>query len=149
MFAQFMREGAYSAYRDWLETLLQIPVVATDQDIHELIEAGFSAEIVSAFCDHGLIGSVDLESIISSKTLEMRLAGNQRLTLDESDRLFRVAHIIAMANTFFGDCDIAKRWLSKPKDRFSGKSSMAMLSTTQGTRTVEEMLIQVAEGFTF
>jgi len=54
-----------------------------------------------------------------------------------------------MANALFGNDEKAKRWLSKPKDRFSGKSPVAMLSTLQGSRQVEEMLIQLAEGFTF
>jgi putative toxin-antitoxin system antitoxin component (TIGR02293 family) len=58
------------------------------------------------------------------------LARGQRLTVEESDRLFRVAHIMAMAQTLFGDDEKAKHWLSKSKDRFSGKSPIAMLSTT-------------------
>ena len=53
----------------------------------------------------------------------------------------------AMAQTLFGDDEKAKHWLSKSKDRFSGKSPIAMLSTTQGTRLIEELLIQTAEGF--
>ncbi|MNY41823.1 hypothetical protein D3C86_1766650 [compost metagenome] len=71
------------------------------------------------------------------------------MTVEESDRLFRVAHITAMAQTLFGDDEKAKHWLSKSKDRFSGKSPIAMLSTTQGTRLIEELLIQTAEGFAF
>lgn len=47
--------------------------------------------------------------------------------VDGSDRLFRAAHITAMADTLFGNDEKAKRWLSKPKDRFSEKSPMAML----------------------
>jgi putative toxin-antitoxin system antitoxin component (TIGR02293 family) len=62
---------------------------------------------------------------------------------------FRVAHIIAMAQTLFGDDEKAKHWLSKSKDCFSGNSPIAMLSTTQGTRRVEKMLIQLAEGLAF
>ncbi|MNN59486.1 hypothetical protein D3C81_1746040 [compost metagenome] len=54
-----------------------------------------------------------------------------------------------MADAVFGNDEKAKRWLSKPKDRFSGRSPMAMLSTVQGTRQVEETLIQLAEGYAF
>ncbi|WP_186350684.1 hypothetical protein [Pseudomonas fragi] len=44
------------------------------------------------------------------------------------------------------DCPI-----SKPKDRFSGKSPLSMLtsSSTIGSRQVEEMLFQLAEEFAF
>ncbi|WP_337999162.1 antitoxin Xre/MbcA/ParS toxin-binding domain-containing protein [Pseudomonas sp. M47T1] len=37
----------------------------------------------------------------------------------------------------------------KPEDRFSGKSPLSMLATTQGASKVEEMLIRLAEGFAF
>lgn len=54
-----------------------------------------------------------------------------------------------MAEALFGDAAKARRWLSKSKVRFSGKSPVEMLSTTHGTRGVEETLIQVAEAFVF
>ncbi|UEL25785.1 MbcA/ParS/Xre antitoxin family protein [Pseudomonas fluorescens] len=54
-----------------------------------------------------------------------------------------------MAQTLFGNEEKAKRWLSKSNHRFSGKSPVGMLSTTQGTRIIEEMLIRMAEGFVF
>ncbi|MCF5714026.1 DUF2384 domain-containing protein [Pseudomonas tremae] len=39
--------------------------------------------------------------------------------------------------------------ITKPKERFSGKSPLLMLTSTVGTRQVEEMLFQLAEGFSF
>ncbi|WP_020192826.1 MbcA/ParS/Xre antitoxin family protein, partial [Pseudomonas putida] len=47
----------------------------------------------------------------------------------------------------FGEAGKAKRWLSKPKERFSGLTPMQMLTTQQGTTQVEEMLLQIAEGY--
>ncbi|PKH39736.1 antitoxin [Pseudomonas sp. 43NM1] len=149
MFAEILRENAYGAYRVRLEVLLQIPTDASDRDIHELIEAGFSAGNVKALCDFGRMSPLEHDQIISPKALKTKLARGQRLTVDESDHLFRVAHIIAMAQTLFGDDEKAKHWLYKSKDCFSGKSPIAMLSTIQGTRRVEEMLIQLAEGLAF
>jgi putative toxin-antitoxin system antitoxin component (TIGR02293 family) len=133
-------------YRD-----LHIPTNASEQDIHELLEAGFLADSVMALCDTGVISPSERNQIISLRTLKMRLATPQQLTVHESDRVFRFAHIIAMAVTLFGSDEKAKRWLSKLKDRFLGKAPFAMLSTLQGTRLVEEMLIQiqVAEGIAF
>jgi uncharacterized protein (DUF2384 family) len=51
-----------------------------------------------------------------------------------------------MAEAVFGSTEKAKNWLSKPKSRFLGKSPRAMLSTSQGTLRVEEMLIQISHG---
>jgi len=149
MLAEIMREPAYGAYRTRLHDLLQIPTDATDLEIHDLIQVGFAADRLMMLCDHGEMTSLERDQIIPLKTLKTRVAKDQLLTVDESDRLFRAAHITAMADAVFGSDEKAKRWLSKPKDRFSGRSPMAMLSTVQGTRQVEEMLIQLAEGYAF
>ncbi|MPQ71591.1 DUF2384 domain-containing protein [Pseudomonas sp. MWU12-2323] len=87
--------------------------------------------------------------IIPLTPLKTRTAKDQRLTINDSDPLLRAVRITAIANTLFGNDEKAKRWLSKPKEHFSGKSPMTMLSTIQGTRQVEEMLIRLAEGLTF
>ncbi len=149
MFTEKLREDVYVAYRVRLEALLQIPTDVSGRDIHKIIEAGFSADNVKALCDFGKMNPLERGLVIPPKTLETNLARGQRLTVNESNRLFRVAHVIAMAQTLFADDEKAKRWLSKPKDRFSGKSPIAMLSTIQGTHQVEEMLIQLAEGLAF
>lgn len=87
-----------------------------------------------------------LSQIIAPNTLNNRCARSQRFTLGESDRVFRLAHVTAMAETLFGDSQKAQRWLSKPKLRFAEKPPYALLSTSLGTRLVEEFLIQLAEG---
>ncbi|VVN67018.1 antitoxin Xre/MbcA/ParS toxin-binding domain-containing protein [Pseudomonas fluorescens] len=149
MLAEIMREPAYGAYRARLHALLQIPTDASDLEIHDIIQIGFAAGRLVALCEQGELTPLERDQIIPLKTLKTRVAKDQHLTVDESDRLFRAAHITAMADAVFGSDEKAKRWLSKPKDRFSGRSPMAMLSTVQGTRQVEETLIQLAEGYAF
>ncbi|PLC47972.1 hypothetical protein CR159_20625 [Pollutimonas subterranea] len=46
-----------------------------------------------------------------------------------------------------GARDKAKRWLSKPKERFNGQIPMALICSFQGMSLVEEMLLQIAEGY--
>ena len=149
VFAGVLRDDAYHAYRIRLEASLNIPSNASDQDIHDMIVAGFSASMIMSLCDAGTLSPEERDRIIPLKTLKTKLVSNQLLTVDESDRLFRFAHITAMAEVIFGEAGKAKQWLSKPKSRFSGKSPTAMLTTTHGTHRVEEMLIQVAEGMSF
>lgn len=149
MLAEIMREPAYGAYRSRLHDLLQIPTDASEMDIHVLIRTGFAAKSLMRLFEQGEVTTFERDLIIPLKTLKTRVAKDQKLTVDESDRLFRTAHITAMADAVFGNEEKAKRWLSKPKERFLGSSPMAMLSTVQGTRQVEEMLIQMAEGFAF
>lgn len=45
-------------------------------------------------------------------------SSDARLSIGESDYLYRLAHILALAEAFFGDVEKAKRWLSKPKSQF-------------------------------
>ncbi|MFU2325079.1 antitoxin Xre/MbcA/ParS toxin-binding domain-containing protein [Pseudomonas sp. NFX98] len=146
MLAELLPPPAYRNYRCRLEASLQITLDASEQEIHALIVAGFAAERVKMFSDLDLYDAVALDQIIPLGTLYTRLARGQRLSLGESDRLFRLAHVTAMAEALFGDIEKARRWLSKPKQRFAWQPPIALLSTTQGTRMVEELLIQVAEG---
>lgn len=149
MLAEVLREPAYGAYRARLQALLDIPADATPLQIHNIIHSGFAADRWMQLCERGEVTPLDRDQIIPLKTLKTRIAKAQKLTVDESDRLFRAGHIIAVAAALFGNDDKAKRWLATPKDRFCGCSPMAMLSTIEGTRQVEEMLIQLVEGFAF
>lgn len=146
MLAEVLDEEAYCAYRCRLETLLGIPQDASDLEIHALITAGFPAGNIKRLSEQGAVCAVALSQVISPNTLNKRCARSQRLTLGESDRLFRFAHVTAMAETLFGDDQKAQRWLSKPKQRFAMEPPYALLCTSPGTRLVEELLIQLAEG---
>lgn len=149
MFAEVMRDTGYAAYRARLNALLGIPENATDNQIHQQILAGFPASRLVELCEIGEVSPIERDQIIPLRTLKTRLSKEQPLTVDESDRLFRAAHITAMAETIFGARAKARRWLSKPKERFNGEAPMAMLLTLQGTRQVEEMLLQITEGYAF
>jgi putative toxin-antitoxin system antitoxin component (TIGR02293 family) len=147
MFAEAMRGDGYRSYRIRLENLLGIPCDASDQDIHKMIESGFPRFRLKELCDRYELRASEPNKIMARRTSRIRIARNQRLTLSESDQLFRYVHIMALTEVIFGDETKARRWLSKSKDRFAGKNPLEMLSTIAGTRAVEVMLIQVAEPF--
>ncbi|WP_109786844.1 antitoxin Xre/MbcA/ParS toxin-binding domain-containing protein [Pseudomonas sp. OV226] len=149
MFPEFLRENAHRSYRIRLQQLLGIPCCASDQDIHELIEYGFTPFMVISLCDLGVIAPLAHDQIVPLKTLRLRAARKQRLSVHESDRLFQHIHITAMAEVIFGDETKARRWLSKPICRFAGRRPYEMLSTSQGIREVEIVLIQLAEAYAF
>ena len=87
-----------------------------------------------------------LEVVIPARTLKHRRQRNEPLSMDESDRLVRVARLYKLGVRVFGNTDKARRWLSKPKDRFDGRAPLAMMRTSLGGNAVEEMLYQIAEG---
>jgi putative toxin-antitoxin system antitoxin component (TIGR02293 family) len=87
-----------------------------------------------------------LEVVIPARTLKHRRQRKEPLSLDESDRLARVARIYALAVKVFSDAVDGREWLTFPIDRFHGKTALEMLRTETGGRQVEEMLIQIDEG---
>ncbi len=146
MFADAPREEARAAYRRQLHALLGIPEDATELQMHELVVAGFPARDVAGLCEQGGVPVGVRDWIISPRTHKRRAVAGQRLTGEESDRLFRVVRLIALAQGIFGEHEKALRWLSKPKERFAGETPFVMLTTMPGMYAVEEMLLQVAEG---
>ncbi|PHN27126.1 antitoxin Xre/MbcA/ParS toxin-binding domain-containing protein [Pseudomonas sp. ICMP 561] len=149
MFTDARRENTYVAYRARLRTYLHIAPEASDQNIRELIDSGFPASTAKSFCDAVKLSPADRGEIIHGETLTSGLALGKPLTPQQSKRLYRFVHITAMAESIFGSDEKAMQWLSKPKGCFSGKSPFSMLATNSGADLVEEMLIQLAEGFAF
>lgn len=58
----------------------------------------------------------------------VRSVRNQRLSVDESDRLFRFVHVTAMARRFSGTNE-GQAMALKSKDRLAGRRPLEMLST--------------------
>jgi putative toxin-antitoxin system antitoxin component (TIGR02293 family) len=149
MLAQVLRPQGYAQYRARLSDLLGIAPDANDLEVHRAVNEGIPAMLLMALAEKGEIAPQERDQVIPLKTLKARIDKQQALSQGESDRLFRIAHVRAMAETIFGDKDKARRWLSKPKTRFDGASPASMLTTFQGCHLVEEMLIQIAEGYAF
>ncbi|WP_207458210.1 antitoxin Xre/MbcA/ParS toxin-binding domain-containing protein [Azospirillum sp. SYSU D00513] len=88
-----------------------------------------------------------LSRIIPRRTLEHRRQKGEALSLEESERAYRTASILALAEVVFDSRDKALAWLTTPKRRFEGERPMDVLETELGARLVEEALIQIDEGY--
>jgi putative toxin-antitoxin system antitoxin component (TIGR02293 family) len=69
-----------------------------------------------------------------------------RLRASESDRLFRVARVAALAEEILGDKEKAVRWLRRPNRALGGKTPLAALDTDLGASQVETVLHRVEHG---
>jgi putative toxin-antitoxin system antitoxin component (TIGR02293 family) len=87
-----------------------------------------------------------LDVVIPPRTLKHRRERKEPLSLDESDRLARVARLYELSVRVFGDAEKATRWLTRPKHRFEERSPLSMMRTEMGGRQAEEWLIQIDEG---
>ena len=69
-----------------------------------------------------------------------------RLRPDESDRLVRLARVVAMAIAVLGSIDRAREWFSRPNRALGGETPIALVDTDTGTRLVESVLGRIAHG---
>jgi putative toxin-antitoxin system antitoxin component (TIGR02293 family) len=87
-----------------------------------------------------------LEVVIPARTLKHRRQRNEPLSIDESDRLARVAKIYELAVKVYGDRGDGRDWLTSSMRRFDGKTALSMLRTEAGEHAVQEFLVQIDEG---
>lgn len=101
--------------------------------LQHLLHAGFSRDEIHTF-------------IIPARTLRHRQTKNESLTVEESDRVVRLARIQAMAEDVFGDPRKANRWLREKLNILDNKSPLEIAQTEAGARLVEQMLAKIDWG---
>jgi putative toxin-antitoxin system antitoxin component (TIGR02293 family) len=88
----------------------------------------------------------ELDTIAPSRTRRLRTQKQEKLTVEESDRMVRLLRIQTLAEDTFGDTQRANAWLRRPLGRAGGKSPLDLARTEAGARAVEEMLARIAWG---
>ena len=81
---------------------------------------------------------------VSVRTLSRRKDG--RLDAASSDRVLRIARIVAQATRVLGAKEKAVRWMSTPNRAMGGSVPVEMLDTDLGTQEVEGALGRIGHG---
>ena len=115
-------------------------------DLARIVEDGLPIDSLSLLKEKGLTFSEVSQMVISPCTLKHRRARGEHLSHEETDRMVRVARIVALAENVFGNLDKALLWLRSPDDRIGDRNPLSMLHTESGGRLVENMLWQLDEG---
>src|SRR5258707_12284958 len=115
-------------------------------DLARIVEDGFPIDSLSLLKEKGLTFSEVSQMVISPRTLKHRKARGEHLSHEETDRMVRVARIVALAENVFGNLEKALLWLRAPDDRIGDRNPLSMLHTESGGRLVENMLWQLDEG---
>ncbi len=115
-------------------------------DLAEIVENGLPIESLALLKEKGLSFSEVSEMVISPRTLKHRKSRGEHLSDEETDRLVRVARIVALADEVFGNREKALLWLRSPDDRIADRTPLSMLQTESGGRLIENMLWQLDEG---
>ncbi len=121
--------------------------MATEEDLRKAIREGFPPAVVEELMRASGLTLKELASALdlSPRSLQRRRRSG-RLARYESDRLYRLARIVALANEFIGDHQRAVRWLKRPNRALGGIPPVEALDTELGARQVENILGRIAFG---
>jgi putative toxin-antitoxin system antitoxin component (TIGR02293 family) len=115
----------------------------TDVDLRSAIREGFPKEVV----DSANLTLKDLPQSLNLSPRSLQRRGRQgRLARHESDRIYRLARIIALAKRYIGDKDRASRWLKHANRALGGSAPLEVMDTEAGARAVENLLGRIAYG---
>jgi putative toxin-antitoxin system antitoxin component (TIGR02293 family) len=115
-------------------------------DMAEIAEKGLPTDSIAYLKEKGLTFSEVSEIVISPRTLKHRKARGEQLSVEETDRMLRVARIIFLADQVFGNHEKALTWLRQVDERINDRIPLSMLHTESGGRLVENLLWQIDEG---
>ena len=102
---------------------------------------GLSDETLAA-----IIG-VSLRTVARRRVVSQKLnKPTARLSPVESDRLYRFARILALAEDVFESREDAIEWLNSEQYGLGGVVPLNMLQTDAGSREVEELLLRIEYG---
>lgn len=121
--------------------------VHSANDVRAMIHKGLPYKSLETIVEKYHLDLARMMSIISVSPRTMaRRKEEQRLTAQESDRLARVARILAYATEVFGTDTKASTWLTRPNRILDGTAPLDLLDTDLGTQVVESMLGRIEYG---
>jgi putative toxin-antitoxin system antitoxin component (TIGR02293 family) len=121
--------------------------LSNDRDLREAIREGFRPAVVEELMRASGLTLKELATALDLSPRSLQRRRNRgRLARYESDRLYRLARIVAIANDFLGDRERASRWLKRPNRALGGVAPVAAIDTELGARQVENILGRIAYG---
>ena len=114
--------------------------VASEADLAQLVLARIPEQAVGAV-QGGSFSDREIDRfVIPARTRRYRRERKEPLTVEESDRLVRLARVQALAEDVFGDPDRANKWLRQGLGVLNGKAPLEFARTEAGVRVVEQIL---------
>jgi putative toxin-antitoxin system antitoxin component (TIGR02293 family) len=121
--------------------------ITSQMDLVHAIRAGLPFRVLDWIIDHEVLTRPEVEHyVIPRRTMAYRKRSGARLSSEESDRLTRVARIVALTEETFGDRGKASHWLRMRNPSLGGDRPLDLLDTTEGAHLVETILIRLAHG---
>lgn len=116
-------------------------------DLQQAIRGGFPSTVLANVLAASGLSMTELAESLDLSLRSLQRRGSQgRLSPQESDRLYRLTRIVALAKNLIGGDEAALRWLKTPNQALGGESPFGALDTELGARRVEEVLGRIAYG---
>ena len=117
------------------------------EDLREAVRAGLPLVALRSLQESLQLSREGLSRMLSMPARTMARRQKQaRLTADESDRLIRVARVMANAKRVLGSRDKAARWLRTANRALDGAAPLSLLDTDIGAEQVSEILGRIEHG---
>jgi putative toxin-antitoxin system antitoxin component (TIGR02293 family) len=129
--------------------------IREELDFDKLIRKGMPYAVIEYLKDKLKLADEEIAKIIgtSIRTLSRRRqhpgkkgTEEQRLSPVESDRLYRLAKIYALAERVLEDSEQAVEWLHSGQFGLGGRIPLEMIQTEIGAQEVEDLLVRIEHG---
>lgn len=147
-----MRESATSNEAEGIvEVLGGIRVVGGDvrslDDLAARVRQGLPfAALVAVMEQYGISREILCSILHLSQRSFLRRKEQKTLSPEESDRLYRLARVLAHANRIFEDPEDSADWIRTPNTSLGKQEPLALLDTDIGVQKVDQVLGRIEHG---
>lgn len=121
--------------------------VRSPEHLAELVRKGLPFASLAAVMErYGIARDVACRILRLSARNFLRRKEQKRLSPDESDRLYRLARVIAHANRVFEDPEESADWIRSPNVSLGKQQPLTLLDTDIGVQQVDQVLGRIEHG---
>jgi putative toxin-antitoxin system antitoxin component (TIGR02293 family) len=117
------------------------------QDLAERVRKGLPfAALGAVMQQYGISRDLVCDILHLSPRNFLRRKEQRRLSPDESDRLYRLARVLAHADRVFEDPEESIDWMQTPNAALSKQRPLTLLDTDVGVQQVDQVLGRIEHG---
>jgi putative toxin-antitoxin system antitoxin component (TIGR02293 family) len=122
--------------------------INSESELDHLLREGLPVTVLNEIREGWGLTVMELSNSLSipKSTLMRMLEQGRRLGAPESDRVYRLASVLAMAEEYIGDRKKAQNWLRNPNQALGNLTPLRAIETAIGARQVEMVLGRIAYG---
>lgn len=126
-------------------------LVERELDFDVEIKRGFRLRVFMSFKENTKLSNALLSRVlgVSARTMDRLVIakGTARIKPAVSDRLYRTAKVVALAEDVLEDREQALEWLASKQAGLGNRVPFDLMETDAGTHEVEEELQRIEHGF--